>query len=284
MISIIVCSKREDLFAKFSENIRLTVGATYEVIRMSAQTSIFQAYNEAWKMANYNYLVYVHEDVVFHTKEWGKVIIEYFNNIPSLGCIGLAGPLIKTYAPSAWWNIPENLRIFNIIQHDEHQNSFFQSRGWGSNEKFKEVCLIDGVFMAVKKDSNLFFDSNLSGFHCYDMNLSLECKKKQLKVVVTKEVVLEHMSYGRLNKEWIIASNYIHKKYKKYLPLRPKDFQISQQLEVNNYFTFIKLAFKNKLWSIALYQSLEFAFHKPSVSRFSFFFKKFIDYKRKPSM
>src|SRR5690554_3963305 len=103
-ISIVICSRNGSLENKLSENIGSTVGSQFELIVIDNSEndySIFEAYNLGIKKSLFPYLLFVHEDVLFHTKNWGKILIEYFENNEKIGLIGLAGSKLKTDIPSS---------------------------------------------------------------------------------------------------------------------------------------------------------------------------------------
>lgn len=75
MISIIICSRNKNIDSELEQNILDTIGnIVYEVINIDNSTnnySIFQAYNKGTQIAKYPYLCFMHEDILFHTADWG---------------------------------------------------------------------------------------------------------------------------------------------------------------------------------------------------------------------
>ena len=77
--SIIVCSVKPEMAKALSDNIRSTIGVEYEMIifdNRQAGKGICAVYNECAERAAGEYLLFVHEDVAFHTEGWGRVIGE----------------------------------------------------------------------------------------------------------------------------------------------------------------------------------------------------------------
>ena len=104
-ISIIICSKNGFLEDELVENIKTTIGSEYEIIvidNSKNKYSIFEAYNIGIKNSIFPYLLFVHEDVLFHSQSWGEILISYFNNDLKLGLIGIAGSKTKEKIPSTW--------------------------------------------------------------------------------------------------------------------------------------------------------------------------------------
>ena len=83
MISIIICSRNLGIDPKLSTNITSTIGCECELIvidNSQNKYSIFQAYNIGIEKSTSEIICFVHGDVLFHSKDWGKKLIEIFEN------------------------------------------------------------------------------------------------------------------------------------------------------------------------------------------------------------
>jgi len=256
MISIITCTKNNSLFENLSTNIESTIDCQHEIIKIdnsAGYLSISEAYNKGLEKAQYEIIVLVHEDILFHTPSWGKILIDKFKFIPEIGCLGIAGALLKTKSPSAWWDAGTNNLIMNLIQHDGKRKSLI-CEGWVEEDLLKEVAVVDGVLMVLKRSTGFRFDTGIPGFHCYDLNLSIQLRLNGYKVFVTKEILIEHYSLGSINKSWVNSTSILHKKYNDYLPISVvSDLYKFKNLEFLNLYKFIRHAIKYKLYLIAIY-------------------------------
>jgi hypothetical protein len=269
MISVIVCSRNDKLYNSLYLNIEEKIGVQHEIIKVNNSAgvlSISEAYNQGIARAKFEFLIFVHEDVAFHTQGWGQILVNTFSINSDVGCIGIAGALYKTKAPSGWWGVEKENAVINLIQHGNGEKRI-ESAGWGSGEKLKEVAVVDGVFMATRKSLDICFDTSIPGFHCYDLNLSIEVKLKGFKIIVTKEIFIEHFSSGSLNKGWVIASSVLHNKYTNALPISVlPGSETSPKMEFLNLYSFIRLAMTHKLklltllYWFKLFRSKPFAF------------------------
>lgn len=219
-ISIILCSRNSELNSELKKNIKSTIGCDYELISINNsknQYSLFEAYNLGLEKSKGKLLCFLHDDIIIHSYNWGKILKDYFNNSSDIGLIGVAGSKIKTRTPSAWWDCPEDLKVINILQHKSgnltHRNIGFKE------SKLEEVAVVDGVFMVVSREIPVSFDESLGKFHAYDLNLSLELKARNLRNYVTNEILIEHLSTGKLNRDWCDAILNTHKKYNSLLPI-----------------------------------------------------------------
>lgn len=214
MISVITCSRTNQVDLKFQQNIYETIGADFELIvidNSEKKYTIFEAYNKAIKESNGDVLCFIHDDILFHTQNWGKILELEFKENPNFDLIGVAGTKVKTHYPTGWWDCDNEYKVINIIQH-ENQKIQKQCLGF-TNNNLQEVLVIDGVFMALKKKNNFLFDTSLKGFHNYDLNLSYIVRENQKKVGVTKKILIEHFSIGKLNSDWFFSTILFHKKY-----------------------------------------------------------------------
>jgi hypothetical protein len=227
MISIVICSRKKELCDQLVSNVKETIGCHYDLQIMLDTTSITQAYEEGLSKCKSSICLFLHEDLLFHTINWGSILVRCFVENKQIGLLGIAGAKSKTYIPSAWWDCPEEDKVLRLIQHKPDGSK--EDQGLGS-EKLVEVAVIDGVFMALRKESGAHFDQTLPGFHGYDLDLSLAVQEKGYKVAVIQDILLEHFSLGNLHQGWLSSVLHVHRKYKHVLPIRLGSAGIGQEL------------------------------------------------------
>jgi len=233
MLSIVICSRNKELCDQLVANINQTIGIPFDLEIIAGAASITQAYESGLEKCTGEYCLFLHEDVLFHTNNWGKLLLNHFNNDSSIGLIGVAGAKTHTLVPSAWWDCSENDKIIRILQHKPDGRLEDQDLGFES-QKVEEVAVIDGVFMALRKETWAHFDQTLTGFHGYDLDLSLAVQEKGYKVAVIQDVVLEHFSLGNLHLGWLSALLHVHRNYKHVLPLAIGEIEFSLIREIQN--------------------------------------------------
>ena len=194
MISIIICSRRADISSELKDNIASTIGCEYElcVIDNSHNDySIFSAYNEGIARATGDVLCFVHDDVLFRTTDWGTIISEIFTD-SSIGLIGFAGAHFLPQTPLYWWSSPYisqyNLQADKGVQLKNENIEFF-------NGDLADVVMVDGLCMFMPKslfEHVRFDDTYYSGFHAYDMDISMQVIQKGYRVCVSRSIVIEH--------------------------------------------------------------------------------------------
>lgn len=255
MISIIICSRTQNIPIALAGNIKDTIGYEYELIvidNSKNKYSIYEAYNLGIKKSKGEYLCFIHDDIIFHTNGWGNKLQRIFTEDEQIGLIGVAGAKVKTKIPSAWWNCPEDQKVINIIQHFPNKEKEKWFLGFG-NFLSAEVVVIDGVIMAARKDDKIKFNDNLKGFHNYDLNLSFEYKSFGYKIIVTNEILVEHFSLGTINGSWVDSTFKIHALYKTLLPLKCSKTKINKKTEIKNAQTFINESLKYQKIKVASY-------------------------------
>jgi hypothetical protein len=222
MLSIIVCSRNSNLNKSFTSNVENTVGVKYELIcidNSKNEYSIFSAYNEGKKRSKFPYLCFVHEDVYFHTQDWGKIVIEHLQD-PKTGILGLAGGDLATVVPAMWWSLNPTE---NIIQSDQTKGKATEYNCFPENfnQSLRSVILLDGVFLCMRLElfEKIKFDETLGGFHSYDSDISIQSILAGYYNYVIFDVSVEHFSVGNMNGVYYRNLIKLYKKWEKHLPL-----------------------------------------------------------------
>jgi Glycosyltransferase like family len=225
MLSVVICSAKSSLAQRLMKNIEMTVGVPCEIIIIDNSADgngICAVYNTGARKAKYPILCFVHEDVLFRTAGWGKNLLAHFED-PLTGLVGVAGGDSLSNVPSTWSNTFISPEI-NIMQYESKKNNALTHLYVSASSKKlpkKQVQVIDGVFMCVKKtvfDEYQFDESLLKNFHGYDVDYSLQVSQKY-KNYVAFDILLEHYSEGKLNKAWLTSCFVISKKWKRRLPV-----------------------------------------------------------------
>ena len=276
-ISIIVCSRHDNLSEIFINNLNDTIGVDYELIIVNNsknELSIFQAYNLGLKKSKAKFVCFLHDDVVFHTKNWALIIVNFFQSNSDAGLLGIAGSKIKTKMPATWSDCDKKYWALNILQHNIHKKVTHNSIGF-ENDTFVEVVVLDGVFMVARKLEFVEFDEELDGFHNYDLDLSLCYLLNGFKIFVTNQILLEHFSNGTINDSWFNSSHSFYVKHKAQLPVFLNEIQVSafKESELKNGFRFIKHFVLKNNFKIAFIYWLDLIINVPfSFKHFRIFF------------
>lgn len=279
MLSIIICSRAENISDSLANNIKESVGCAYELVVINNSKnlySIFQAYNMGLERSKGDFICFLHDDINILTPQWGTIIKEIFSTFPKAGLLGVAGGKIKTRMPSTWWDGGSN--ALKIVQHYKSKPKELWDQGFNSSD-IVEVANIDGVFMVMKRDEKIKFDERLSGFHNYDLNLSTLNHMAGKKVLVTNRILVEHFSEGNQDKSWYKSASVFHKLYKNHLPIVKDDFfEIRQlkSLEFSLAHRFVTKLIEYKLYEEAQYWWFQLLLLKPFSKLHYRFFKVFI--------
>ncbi len=222
-ISIIICSRQSNIPTNLQENIAATIGADYELIiidNSANQYSIFSAYNEGVRRANGDILCFMHEDVIMHTHGWGMRVLNHFNADDKLGCIGVAGGHVMPKAPAAWWHA--DIIVGGCLQTTNGKTIDDRKLDSMNGANITEVVAVDGVWFCIPKhlfeDSLLFDEKTFKGFHCYDVDICLQVRSAGYKVCVVADIVVEHLSWGYLNRGWFQSTDLLYQKWESELP------------------------------------------------------------------
>lgn len=249
MISIIISSYQKQYFDALVQNIEDTCGITYEIIKVDnpGLMGISEAYNKGAQKAQYPYLVFCHEDILFHTQNWGEKFINHLSE-PQIGIVGVAGGSYVPVAPCGWNIETPKYKHLHLIQNTKNKNQQELINTFKNSETKKKVLGVDGVLLATTKKNYQEFEFNedVKGFHSYDLDFSLRIAKKYKNYVVS-DILIEHFSLGSPDQTWFenniqirknVGSNF-HKK---------KDNIIERKLFISFlalYFKYYGISIKN---------------------------------------
>ena len=203
MLSIIISSYQPEFYLALEKNIAESIGIPYEIIKIDNNgiMGICEAYNRGAEKAQYDFLLFLHEDVLFETKDWGQTLINLLNT-ENIGCIGIAGADYIPEVPIGWWMIKNH--CYSHITHANLINQKVHKFTFSSNSGLKKVNLIDGVFIACPKKNwlTIKFDERLKGYHAYDISFSLHTNV-YFENYITNLISMKHFSQGKPSKEWL---------------------------------------------------------------------------------
>ena len=227
MISIIVCSAKEEVYETFLKSLEESIGSVHEVIRVynpNGELSICKAYNQSAAKAQYSYLCFIHEDVTFQTQNWGALLVAHFKQLANPGVIGVAGAVYKPKILTTWWQQeingfePKRVRLVQNFKFMEHPPHYTYHNPL--NESSSEVVGLDGFFLSMTKQTwqdCLFDETLLKGFHGYDLDICLSVRATKRNYTVF-DILLDHFSEGRNDESWLQDYFRLHEKHKQALP------------------------------------------------------------------
>lgn len=277
-ISIIVCSKNKNAHSSFCDNIRDTIGVEYEIVNIDNSEnnfSIFSAYNSGWRKSKYPYLCFLHEDIYIHTQDWGMKLINHLQR-QQTGIVGLAGGPLVTRIPASW---TDHLSRINIIQSDTTKNNYRKQRIKPANHSGDSlpVIFLDGVFLGMRRDlmNTIRFDESFSGFHIYDLDISMQAHIAGYTNFVIYDIVGEHFSRGKRDAFYFKNLIDLFKKWENQLP------QIEPNVPVI-YSKSVHLIEKWKLYKL-LWKLVDRNFSTDEIVTIITYFKKIISPKKEPA-
>lgn len=180
----------------------------------NGEKSLSQVYNEIINESKNDIIVLCHDDIEFDTKNWGRKVLKIFNDT-EYGIIGLAGTT-EIYESGKWWDNPSNMK--GIVNH-KHDGKKWESKYSINNGTIEDVVIVDGLFIAFNKNKiNNAFDESIPGFHFYDLGFSFKNFLSGIKVGVTYDIRVTHLSIGQTNEQWESNRLLFAEKYKDNLP------------------------------------------------------------------
>jgi len=241
MLSIVICSINPIFLQQVEKSIADTIGnIAYEILSVDNRNTskgISEVYNSLAEKANYEFICFLHEDVLFNTSCWGEKLVAIFSNDITIGMVGVAGSKYKSKLYSGWYTGVKELDCANIIHRFEYgdEQLFLAPVNYQSAE---EVVCIDGVFIVCKKNvwaAAPFNETALIGFHFYDIDFSLKAAEKY-KIIVTYDIELIHITKGGdFSNAWVETTIDYHQNINKNLPtskieidIKATDFSVAK--------------------------------------------------------
>lgn len=218
-ITCVISSRNTDKEKQeFLDNLRETCGYNLNVMFMinSDGVSLTKIYSEMVEKSNDDIIVFVHDDVEFLKPGWGFELIRLFDKYKDYGIIGVAGSA-EFDSKGAWWNYDKK---YGQVLHRSNGKSWLTAFSPLLKEDLQEVCVIDGLFMAVHKGRiSKNFDTEFQGFNFYDISMCLSnYVDGKCKIGVTTNIRLAHNSVGETKQNWFDNLVILNEKYNEYYP------------------------------------------------------------------
>ena len=254
MISIVISSHQPKYFTALENNIAETVGVPYEIIKIEnpGLMGIAEAYNKGAKKAKFENLLFLHEDVLFHTQNWGEKLIKHLAD-PKTGIVGVAGSDYVPKVPCGWFIKDQSRNFFYLIQNTKSGNDpvFLNT----VTKIQTPVFGVDGVFLAMKKEifQELGFNEKLKGFHGYDLDISLNSANRYKNYVIS-DILIEHFSLGGADANCFDANILVRRRFSGQYQTK-----ISPEIELERFENFVYSYFRFHGISLAnVLKTLEF--------------------------
>jgi glycosyltransferase involved in cell wall biosynthesis len=231
MISLIICSKCPETATSLAKNIQETIGVDYEIVHIDnshRQYGICEAYNIGVERAKGDYLCFMHEDLIFHSYDWGASV-EYYLGNGMTDMLGIAGSF---YVPAHYYWRFGKIGDVHLIQglHTYSEHPVYYNKGirWDVTAPLKRVAIVDGCWFCIKKehflDGKMRFDSEtFKDFHLYDSDISMQANMAGLTISVPSDIIIEHTSEGFYTNAFKEGSTDFVNKWKDHLPYAVKE-------------------------------------------------------------
>jgi hypothetical protein len=183
----------------------------------NGEKSLSEVYNEIINESINNIIVLCHDDIEFDTNRWGEKILKLFNRNPEFGIIGIAGT--TDLIDGRWWTIKESMT--GIVSHKHEGKKWTNTYSPDQGNKLKEVVALDGLFLCIDKlKIKKHFNEDFKGFHFYDIPFCFDNYLNGVKLGVTTQIKVTHMSIGETNEQWEKNKTQFEELYQNDLPIR----------------------------------------------------------------
>jgi GT2 family glycosyltransferase len=237
MISIVICSINKTFLFRAKESIASSIGVPYELLvwdNSQSNDGICLVYNRLAGKAIYPFLLFLHEDVTFHTNNWGKLLTQKFDADASVGVIGVAGATYKSKFCSGWYTGINGCDNFNIT----HQLGSSVSKmvtNVAKGKDYQDSLTLDGVFLMCRNEvweKIKFNETLLKGFHFYDIDFSVRASKICTLLVAMNIEIVHYTVGGDFGEKWIQQAFLYHHANNRLLPLSLNTVNANIELQI----------------------------------------------------
>ena len=223
MISCVICSRNTNISKQLHNNISETIGCPYELIVVDNSKNnytIFSAYNEGVRRAKGDVLCFMHEDILYHSRNWGVEVMNVFRD-ESIGLIGVLGTQFMPRTLSAWWW--RGCTVGAVMQSRGNRLGMNDTFINGNPQKSNvDAVIVDGLWYCIRKNlfEHISYDIHTySGFHGYDHDICMQVLSAGKRVVVVSNIVIEHASEGNVGKAFLGQLQLFYNKWETFFPL-----------------------------------------------------------------
>ncbi len=223
-LSLIVCSRRHRIAGRLERNVETTIGVGHEWVvidNADGRRGIADAYEEAAARAKGDVLCFMHDDILFHTPNWGQAVCRHLAG-GNTGVLGVVGGHLLPAAPSTWFSTPYRSGQYIDGKNDSPRNGLVEYRQWWNGGDYMDVAAVDGFWMCIPKVhyGRIRFGACVGGkFHGYDLDICLQSWTAGLAVKVAGNILVEHFSTGDTGLAWLDALDAVYGQWKEQLPL-----------------------------------------------------------------
>lgn len=157
--------------------------------------SMTSGYNKGMKSSDAKYKIYMHQDVFCVHKDLLVDLLDIFQE-ESIGMIGMVGSsaLPENAAFLLEWDI---VNIYTC----NGSSSIQLFQGVEEADKYRDVDMIDGMFMATQYDFE-WDEQNFDGWHFYDASHSMRIRENYRIVVPAEKTYIMHDAGPCSYEEW----------------------------------------------------------------------------------
>lgn len=184
------------------------------------EKSLTTCYNEILEQSIYNHVLFLHDDIIIETKNFGSKLLKQFERHSEYGIIGVAGT--KSLPTSGqWWE--NKKKMYGRVAHTHEGKTWLSTYSPDMGQGIEETVIVDGVFFAIDKTKiKAKFNEKVNGFHFYDITFCFENYLQGVKIGVITTIRVNHKSIGMTNEQWDMNRKQFAETFKSNLPIEIK--------------------------------------------------------------
>jgi len=183
-ICFVTCVDNQEVYREalyYINQLDIPKGYETECISIENAASMAQGYNEALRISDAKYKVYMHQDVYIINKSFISDILKIFENDDKIGMLGVVGSKYIPFSDELRGEHGKYGKVFENKNGKIELSTFNEITG-----EYEEVKAIDGFIMVTQKDIPWREDISF-GWSLYNISQVMEFLKSGYKVVVPKQ-------------------------------------------------------------------------------------------------
>lgn len=224
-ISVIICSRDEQKFARVSEMYSaLLQGTDHEIIRISDAQSLCEGYNRGIGQSGGGILVFSHDDVEILSHDFVSRLRRHFQQFDIVGVAGTS-----CLIGERWYQAGPPF-VHGQVAHVDANTGTYTVNVYDTRGRAKgEIQALDGLFFAARRvvaEAIPFDEATFDGFHFYDLDWTYTAYRAGYRLGVCSDIPIIHHSLGGYDEKWKQYSGRFLKKYEAALPqASPRPYQ-----------------------------------------------------------
>jgi GT2 family glycosyltransferase len=211
MISIVICSNRDDRFAAVAKNLDgLLAAQPHEIIRISDARSMAEGYTRGIAASRGEFFIFCHDDIEILSPDFAARLAAHLEQFDLVGVAG-TDCLFR-----GKWVAAGRPHIFGQLAQVHPRGGWVVCNFGVHGRAAGGIQAMDGMFLAARRSvvEKIPFDARtFDAFHLYDLDFTFAAHLAGLRLGVANDLHVIHESLGKFDQTWRKYADRFEQKY-----------------------------------------------------------------------